>query len=45
MRALFADLSIDQSGIRDYALVARSARLVVDTRNALARQRRRWQER
>jgi len=25
----------------DYALVARSARLVVDTRNALARQRRR----
>jgi len=29
----------------DYALVARSARLVVDTRNALARQRRRGQER
>src|SRR5216110_1617330 len=29
----------------DYGLVARSARLVVDTRNALARQRRRGQER
>jgi len=29
----------------DYALVARSARLVVDTRNALARQRRRGEER
>ncbi len=27
MRALFADLSIDQSGIRDYALVARSSLL------------------
>ena len=27
MRALYADLSIDQSGISDYTLVARSAPL------------------
>jgi len=27
MRALFADLSIDQSGISDYTLVARSSPL------------------